>query len=137
MFSGCKAKQSAYQEVYESAQERSAVNTETSISPTDRKTLTVLKETDFQAEKITATDGREIKQYSVVVGSFINKTNAESLKKRMQADGYSPVLAQNATGMYRVIAATFDDKSDAYAGRDAVRERYPELNNILLLERLD
>jgi len=130
MLCGCKAKQSAYQEAYEFAQARSI----TPISPTDKKTPTVLNDADFQVERVTAVDGREIKQYSVVVGSFINKTNAESLKNRMQATGYSPILAQNGKGMYRVIAATFDNKSDAYAERDSIKKRYPELNSILLLE---
>lgn len=138
VFSGCKAKQSAYQQVYEAAQSRSTVYQAPTAPPPATTTISVssAEETTFQAEKVTAVDGLSIKQYSVVIGSFLSKTNAESLKSRMQKYGYTPVLAQNEKGMYRVLVATFDDKSDAYTQRDAIKERYPELNDAWLLERL-
>jgi cell division protein FtsN len=136
--SGCKAKQSAYQKVYEAAQARPTVYqapTVPAYTPAP-VTLAVPDNATFQMEKITAVDGRGIKQYSVVIGSFLSKTNAESLKNRMQEYGYTPVLAQNEKGMYRVLVATFDDKADAYVQRDAVKERYPEFSDSWLLERV-
>ncbi|GHV57616.1 cell division protein [Bacteroidia bacterium] len=140
-FSGCKPKQSAYQKVYEAAQSRPTVyQAQTApVAPSYTPApavQTAPANTTFQTEKVTAVDGRGIKQYSVVIGSFLNKTNAESLKTRMQNQGYTPVLAQNEKGMYRVIVATFDTKSDAYVQRDAIKERYPEFSDAWLLERL-
>jgi cell division protein FtsN len=130
--SGCKAKQSAYQKVYEAAQSRSTVYQ----APPAQAPTTAPTNSTFQTEKVTAVDGLGIKQYSVVIGSFLSKTNAESLKSRMQNNGYIPVLAQNEKGMYRVLIATFDNKSDAYAQRDAIKELYPEFSDAWLLERI-
>jgi cell division septation protein DedD len=137
---GCKAKQSAYQKVYEAAQSRPTVYQAPTAPATPSYTpapATPATPATFQTERITAVDGRGIKQYSVVIGSFLSKTNAESLKDRMQKAGYSPVLAQNEKGMYRVLVATFDSKSDAYSQRDAIKGRYPEFGDAWLLERMD
>jgi cell division protein FtsN len=135
-FSGCKPKQSAYQKVYEAAQSRSTVYQAQPAPAPAPTTQTAPAKNTFQTEKITAVDGRGIQKYSVVIGSFLSKTNAESLKNRMQGQGYTPVLAQNEQGMYRVLVATFDDKNDAYNLRDAIKERYPEFNDAWLLERV-
>jgi cell division protein FtsN len=143
-FTACKPKQSAYKRVYEAAQSRSTVeeapaptynnnrNTHTNVVVEKAKTTTTA---NFQSERLTAVDGAGIKQYSVVIGSFINKTNAESLKSRMQSKGYYPVLAQNEKDMYRVIIASYDNKTDAYDKRDEIRADYPEFSDAWLLER--
>lgn len=136
--SACKSKQSAYKQVYEAAQSRSTV--EPAPAPNYNTNAPVEKPKpkatgNFQSEKLTAVDGSGIKQYSVVIGSFINKTNAESLKSRMQSKGFSPVLALNDKNMYRVIVATFDNKPDAYDKRDEIRDNYPEFSDAWLLER--
>jgi cell division septation protein DedD len=135
MFGGCKAKQSAYQKVYEAAQSRSTVYQAPATAPA---VSTTPAEAPVQTERVKAVDGYAIKRYSVVIGSFLNKTNAESLKERMRKQGYTPVLAQNENGMYRVLLATFDNKSDAYAQRDAIREKDPsQFGDAWLLERLN
>lgn len=141
IFSACQSKQSAYQHVYEAAQARSTVNESAKPATANAGRNTGGERTKpatatFQSEKIMPVDGMSIKQYSVVIGSFINKTNAESLRNRMQVRGYQPVLAKNEKDMYRVIVATFDNKTDAYSERDAVRDRYPdEFGDAWLLER--
>ena len=53
-----------------------------------------------------------MKRFSVVIGSFKNKTNAYALKERMQNDGYNAVLGENEQGMLRVIVASFNDKAE-------------------------
>lgn len=138
--SACKSKQSAYKQVYEAAQARSTVEAQPAPAPSYNTNVPVEKPKPkatgtFQSEKLTTVDGSGVKQFSVVIGSFINKTNAESLKSRMQAKGFSPVLAQNEKGMYRVIVATFDNKPDAYDKRDEIRDNYPEFSDAWLLER--
>jgi cell division septation protein DedD len=93
---------------------------------------------NFQKEKVTTVEGGNIHPYSVVIGSFVNRTNAVSLKERMQAKGYSPVLAQNKDGMYRVIVATFNDRAGAIAEKDRVKDQfYPEFQDAWLLEQED
>ena len=81
-------------------------------------------------------DAGNLKRYSVVVGSFQNHTNARSLKERMQADGYRPVLATNEQGMLRVIVSSFDSREEAASSRDAIKARYaPNFQDAWLLEK--
>ena len=137
--SACKSKQSAYQAAYEAAKAKELQEANNNqleeVTPVTKPTQPAATG-NFQKEKITSVDGNGILPYSVVIGSFINKTNAESLKERMQAQGYSPVLAQNEKGMYRVIVATFSNKSNAIEERESLKIRYsPEFSDAWLLER--
>jgi cell division septation protein DedD len=77
-----------------------------------------------------------LRRYSVVIGSFKNKTNAYALKERMQNAGYKAILAQNEEGMLRVIVSSFDEKADAADSRDAIKAKYaPNFQDAWLLER--
>ncbi|MDR0833472.1 MAG: SPOR domain-containing protein [Candidatus Symbiothrix sp.] len=90
----------------------------------------------FQKERITSVDGGAIQRYSVVVGTFINQTNAKGLKEKMQFDGYRPVIAQNGQGMYRVLVATFNDRASAVAEKELIKEKYaPDFEDAWLLEQ--
>ena len=134
--SACKSKQSAYQSAYEAAKAKEMQEANNSqleeVTPVTKPAATG----NFQKEKLTSVDGNGILQYSVVIGSFINKTNAESLKERMQKQGYSPILAQNEKGMYRVIVATFNGRSNAVEERESLKSRYaPEFSDAWLLEQ--
>jgi len=160
----CKPKESAYRSVYEKAksaqkekeqqtdrdklfasvdQTQQTLSPAVTSSPSPVVTTPVAPSTPvltptFQKEKITAIEGSGIKQYSVIIGSFINKTNAESLRDRMRARGFSTFLAKNEKGMYRVVAATFDNKSDAVQLRDRIKEKYDsEFMDAWLLEKIN
>ena len=89
-----------------------------------------------QQEAVTAIDGAGIQQFSVVAGSFLNKTNATALKDRMANAGYQSFLAQNDRGMYRVIVATFSDLASAFAEREMFRSKfYPDFQDAWILEK--
>ena len=94
---------------------------------------------ETRQEKITPIEGEDadaIKLYSVVVGSFKNRTNAFSLKERMQNEGYTPVLGENEQGMLRVIVTSFETKAEAEKSRDAIRSKYrPNFQDAWVLER--
>ena len=134
----CKSKQSAYKAAYEQAKEREMTNSEPveeQITPvTKAKTSTATRQ-----EKITPISGENpegIKLYSVVIGSFKNKTNAYSLKERMQNEGYMPVLGENEQGMLRVILASHETRKEAEKSRDAIRAKFfPNFQDAWLLER--
>ncbi|KAA6302955.1 MAG: hypothetical protein EZS26_000850 [Candidatus Ordinivivax streblomastigis] len=143
-FTACKSTPSAYHQVYEAAQSRPTVPatsaapvvSKTPVAPVDQRTPEETSSTNFKVEKLISVDGSGIKQYSVVIGSFVNKTNAESLKNRMHKDGYNPVIALNEAEMYRVIIVTFDDKADAISIRDYIKRRYaPNFSDAWLLEK--
>ena len=141
----CKPKQRAYKAAYEQAKEKEStapvevVEQEeevVEVAPVSKpRTSTATTRT----EKINATQGEDasrLKRYSVVVGSFKNKTNAYALKERMQNDGYNAVLGENEQGMLRVIVASFDNKADAADSRDAIKAKYaPNFQDAWLLER--
>jgi cell division protein FtsN len=132
----CKPKQSAYKAAYEAAKARELQ--ETKARPIEEETpVTRLSNSeDFQREKVTLVEGSGIQLYNVVIGSFINPTNAKSLRDRMLNQGYKPVLAQNEKGMYRVIVASFDDRSRAVREREAIKDRfYPEFADAWLLQQ--
>jgi cell division septation protein DedD len=78
-------------------------------------------------EKLSVVDGAGLKNFSVVVGSFSVKANAESLMNRLKSAGYPAQLGYNADrNMYRVIASTFDNKADAARSRDQLRSTYAD-----------
>ncbi len=141
----CKSKESAYKAAYEKAKEKemqdqqaSTVEEVTPVSKPRATTTTPASNSSatVQKEKVTTIEGSGLKQYSVVIGSFMNKTNATSLKERMQAQGYKVIIAQNEQQMYRVIVATFDNKSDAATARDAIKAKYnPDFQDSWLLEQ--
>jgi cell division septation protein DedD len=130
----CKSKESAYKAVYERAQERAVEEPAPVVKPTPAPSTNANVST--KKEKITAVEGSGLRRFSVVIGSFINKTNASALKERMQREGYQAILAQNEQDMYRVIVASFDDRVSAADARDALKREYaPEFQDAWLLEQ--
>lgn len=137
----CKPKQSHYRQVYESAKQREIAESNASnstssdviVSKPAEPVISVRKE---RLNPVEGEDGMRLKKYSVVIGSFQNSTNAYSLKERMEADGYTPILARNESGMLRVIVTSFDSREAAAQSRDAIKQRYaPNFQDAWLLER--
>ena len=133
----CKSKQSAYKAAYEQAKEREITThePEEEIAPVSKSKTAG----ETRQEKITPVEGEDgdaIKLFSVVIGSFKNLTNANSLKERMQNEGYTPVLGENEYGMMRVIVTSFETKAEAEKSRDAIRAKYaPNFQDAWVLER--
>ena len=133
----CKSKESAYKAAYEKAKQKEMqessyevfVDEVAPVAPTTPNY-------SVQKERITMIEGTGLNRYSVVVGSFISKTNASSLKERMQNLGYSSILAQNQQDMYRVILSSYENRYDAAAARDALKAKfYPDFQDAWLLEQ--
>lgn len=143
-FGSCKPKQSAYKAAYEQAKDKESTAPvevveeveEVEVAPVSKPRTS---SATTRSEKINAAEGEDasrLKRFSVVVGSFKNKTNAYALKERMQNAGYNAVLGENEQGMLRVIVASFDSKADAADSRDAIKAKYaPNFQDAWLLER--
>jgi Cell division protein len=136
--SSCKSKSSAYKTAYEQAK----ANDEVWVEEDDDEILTdeeVSFESSVRQEVVKPVSGEDVnglKRYSVVIGSFINQTNAFSMKDRMVKEGYKPVVAENEKGMLRVIVTSFDNRADAVRSRDAIKSKYePNFNDAWILER--
>ena len=134
-FNSCKPKESAYKAAYEAAKAREMEENQVEeVTPVSKPAIS--SNDAVQQEKVTVVDGAGIQQFSVVVGSFLNRTNAVSMKDRMANQGYKSFLAQNERGMFRVIVATFNDKASAVAERERVKEKYyPEFQDVWILDK--
>ncbi|OAV72441.1 cell division protein FtsN [Bacteroidales bacterium Barb6] len=126
-FGSCKPKQSAYKAAYEQAKEK------------EPEAVIDVSDVTARTERIKAAEGEDagrLKRFSVVIGSFQNKTNAYSLKERMENEGYRVVLGENEQGMLRVIVSSFDERWDAASERDIFKSKYaPNFQDAWLLER--
>ncbi|MDR1720270.1 MAG: SPOR domain-containing protein [Dysgonamonadaceae bacterium] len=90
--------------------------------------------------KMTPIDGQELKRFSVVIGSYADKTNATRMKERMLSQGYKALIAKDEKNTYRVIIATFDNKLSATVERDAFKAKFhdnPDLQKAWILETPD
>lgn len=142
-FTGCKSSESAYKKAYEKAKAQENTTTPTVQQPTDTYVpevapvtqtpvtdTRVVDNTDnavVRQERLSVVDGAGLKSYSVVVGSFSVKANAEGLVRQLKAAGYPAQLGYNSDrNMYRVVATTFDSKADAVQSRDQLRSRYAD-----------
>ena len=78
-------------------------------------------------EDLSVVSGDGLNNYSVVVGSFSVRANAEGLQQRLKNAGYNAQLAYNAArNMYRVVASSFGDKGAAVQSRNQLRSQYPD-----------
>lgn len=136
-FTGCKSSESAYRKAYEKAKAQEETNTEvveeTVVTPvvTTPVTETVVADNvdnvSVRQENLTLVDGDGLRSFSVVVGSFSVKANAEGLQQTLKNAGYNARLAYNADrNMYRVVASSFDDKASAVQSRNEFRSQYPD-----------
>ena len=124
----CKSSQSAYKAAYEKAQEKKIEEPVTTGT-------TPVAEQPVVTTPSTTTTTAPIREQSenVIVGSFRQRLNAQSLCERLRADGYPAVLAQNAQGMYRVVACSFDDRATAVQAREGLQAKYPQFTDAWFL----
>jgi cell division protein FtsN len=150
-FTSCSSsKESAYRKAYEKAkaQEQQVVNQQPAQQAVQQTpVVTPLVEAPAQqaqvqqapapsynvdsepvrTETVSVVSGTGLKAFSVVIGSFGVKANADNLQAKMKAAGYDAQVAYNAErNMYRVIASTFDSKVTAVESRNTLRSTYPD-----------
>lgn len=128
----CKTQESAYKKAYLQAQENQKEQTtevtSTATAPvvTPTPAPTTAPSTAVRQEKISVVHGNDVKAYSVVVGSFGVKSNAQSLVASLKDKGYNPTLAFNAAkATYRVVLSSYDTYEEAATARDAFKQKFP------------
>lgn len=134
VFTSCKSQESAYKKAYEKAKAQEEQNqaqqpvqeapvvTPLVEKPADQTTVTNVNNATVRTEDVTVVSGAGLQAYSVVVGSFSLKANAEGMQSTLKQAGYDAQIAYNSSlNMYRVIASTFADKGQAVQSRDAIR----------------
>lgn len=135
-FVSCKSSESSYKKAYEKAKAQELAQTTTdqvetapvAVTPVISTTPTVQPNTaNDRQERLTVMNGGTLKAFNVVCGSFSKVENANNLRNTLVSKGYSAQVAQNPeTGMYRVIASSFDDRASAVSSRDQLRGTYPD-----------
>lgn len=140
-FTSCKSNQKAYKAAYEKAKEKEVVapapvvveNYE--VVEVKRTPVTPAPVQQERVTGVTEADRLGLKRYNVIIGSFMNRTNATALKEQMEREGFTVILAQNEKQMYRVICASFSDRQSATLKRDEVKKRFaPRFNDAWLLD---
>ena len=132
----CKSSESNYRKAYEKAKAEEQNRQETepvAVTPVVTPVQTQLTQTvnqdvsNLRQEKLNVQNGGVLKAFNVVCGSFKSLDNANNLRNTLVNQGYSAQVAQNPdTGMYRVIASSFDDRNSAETSRNALRAKYPD-----------
>jgi cell division septation protein DedD len=136
----CKTSESAYKKAYEKAKqydtaqpatqpvvETAPVVAPVQAKPTETQVVDNLDNVSVRQESVSLVSGSGLKAFSVVVGSFGVRANAEGLMQRLKDAGYDAQIVKNDDkNMYRVIASTFADKAAAAASRDQIRASYPD-----------
>jgi len=144
----CKSQESSYKKAYEKAKAAEMAqnsNSYTTPATTTQSDWTQQAETEpvsvtpvvttqpvqntenDRQERLDVMNGGSLKTFNVVCGSFKNIDNANNLRNTLVNKGYSAQVAQNPeTGMYRVIASSYDDRSAAVRSRDQLRGSYPD-----------
>ncbi len=123
-----EATKAAYEKAMEAAVERPIITPDT---PTDgaiteiQPMVNSSTEAKERSESVKVLNNETISTYSVVVGSFKQLTNAKDMCQRLKEDGYEARIAQNAQGMYRVIACSYDTRQEATKARMELIKRYP------------
>lgn len=137
-FTSCKSSESAYKKAYEKAkaQEAAAVETNTEanvVAPVEEKPIDEVRVVDnadnvqVRQEQVSLIDGSGLKNFSVVVGSFSLRANADGLQQRLKEAGYdAQIVKNNDRNMFRVVATTFAEKSAAAQSRNELRAKYPD-----------
>ena len=128
------SKESAYRKAFEKAQAQEAqqaqqapVTTEPVVTPLETAPATQTTVTDVdnavvRQESVSMVAGSGLQNFSVVVGSFGLKANAEGLYNTLKSAGYDAQIVFNGErNMYRVVAATFVDKASAVKSRNELR----------------
>lgn len=140
----CKSKESAYKAAYEQAmaqnaalqqqqqqQQQTVVETPvvTPVVTTPVTETKVVSNTNdnvaVRTEGLSVIDGKPLRAFSVVVGSYGVRANADRVAASLRAQGYDARIALNSErGLYRVIASSFDSKNEAVASRDRLNTEY-------------
>ena len=145
-FTACSSsKESAYRKAYEKAkaqeqyaqpvqqpqQQYQAPVQQAPVTPMVQQpvqqTTTVVDNTPVRRENVNVVSGSGWKAYSVVVGSFGVRANADGLQNTLKNAGYDAQIAFNSErNMYRVIATTHDDRSSAVSTKESLKATYPD-----------
>ena len=156
VFTSCKSSESAYKQAYlkakqqeelqqrQQAEQQAAVVEQQAavVEQAEPAVVTPLQEkpadntqvmdngdnVQVRQETVSVVNGEGLNNFSVVVGSFSLKANAEGLQQTLKQQGYNAQVVVNKNvepAMYRVIATTFATKGEAASSRASLQQKFP------------
>lgn len=138
-FASCKSSKKAAQTAFEPAAQPTATTTQPKVFQVpevqeappveDSKPIAVRK------ESFTFTEAADQNQnsYFIILGSFQSLDNANSFRKTLSSEGFTPIVVQSETGYYRVTVDSFTSESPARTRLLQIRQSYPKYNDAWLL----
>jgi cell division septation protein DedD len=145
-FTSCKSSESAYKQAYlkakqqeemqqqQAAQQAAQQTNDAVVAPLQERAANNTQVVDngdnvqVRQETVSVVNGAGLNNFSVVVGSFSLKANAEGLQQTLKQQGYNAQVVVNNNvepAMYRVVATTFATKAEAAASRASLQGKYP------------
>ena len=143
IFTGCKSSETAYKQAYLKAkqqdemqqqQQTPVVEEANVVTPMVEKVATNTQVVDnadnivVKQEAVSMVNGSGLKTFSVVIGSFLSKANAEGQQDQLKKEGYDAQVVKSEGSdkvYYRVVATTFDSKTEAAASKNALSAKFP------------
>lgn len=113
---------------YSSLQQQNQLLLPLETTTPSESTNTEVDNASVRQENVSLVAGSGLQNFSVVVGSFSLKANAEGLYNTLKSSGYDAQIVFNSErNMYRVVASTFVDKAGAVKSRNELRaSKYPD-----------
>ncbi len=74
-------------------------------------------------------------RYFIIVGSFINKDNAERFMTTLRGQGFTPVILLSETGFHRVSVNSYEQETPARTRIQQIRTSFPDYHDTWLLIR--
>lgn len=106
------------------------------VSEENKPKVKPQKEIVVKEEKVKPIDTEdEIFKYYVIIGSFKVLDNARNYKTQLKEEGFTPVILENESGLYRVSVSAYNDEQPARNKIGNIRTNYEKYSDVWLLIR--
>lgn len=78
---------------------------------------------------------RTMYQFYVIIGSFKSIENAKRYNVGLVKEGFTPVILENESGLFRISVGGYDDENAARVRITGIRAAYQEHRDVWLLVR--
>lgn len=128
LMAACKSQEMA------PAEEPPVIEEELPMPDPEPEEIRVVEER-FTFERTEDESSHDENTYFVIVGSFIQRDNAERFMGTLRGQGFSPVILLSETGYNRVSVNSFDEEVAARTRIRYIRTNFPDYDDTWLLIR--
>ncbi len=114
-------------------EEEPIVETEPEPEPPGEEIRVVEERFTFETAEDEVTHDENM--FFVIVGSFIQKDNADRFMETLRNQGFDPVILMSETGFHRVSVGSYEQEIPARTRIQQIRTNYPDYHDTWLLIR--